>query len=344
MAKQRLLSATGVAAVLALLAACTVHKTEAPPLTGPSELGTSITVQVTPDVLTQDGASQSLVTITARNANGQPIANLPLRAEIMVNGAIADFGTLSAHNIVTDSSGRAQVTFTAPAAPAVNFDTGTIVSIAVTPSGSDFANANARTANIRLVPPGTSGLPPSPLRADFTAPSAAAGDSAVFTATVVDANGVDATSQVTRYSWTFGDGGTASGQTVTHTFTSPGSFPVTLTITDTLGRVATVSKTITVGQPNTGLGASFVFSPNPPQLTQPVHFDASTSTVNPPHRIVSYTWNFGEGTVTTTSSARIDFTYTLPRTYVVVLTVTDDTGQTKTTSQSITPTPVPQGG
>lgn len=341
MAKYRMLFGFGVAAALALLAACTVHKTEAPALTGPSELGTSITVQVTPDVLTQDGASQSLVTITARNANGQPIANLPLRAEILVNGAIADFGTLSAHNIVTDSSGHAQLTFTAPPAPAINVDNGTIVQIAVTPTGTDFANANARTADIRLVPPGTVGLPPSPLKADFTVPSATAGDSAVFTAIVVDATGANATNQVTRFAWSFGDGGTAIGQTVTHTFASPGNFPVTLTITDMLGRVAVVSKTVTIGQPNTGLSASFVFSPNPPQLGQPIHFDASTSTINPPHRIVSYTWNFGEGTVITTPNPRIDFTYTLPRTYVVVLTVTDDTGQTKTTSQSVTPGPIP---
>ena len=39
-----------------------------------------------PDVVTQDGASQSLVTITARDTNGQPLRNLSLRAEIAVNG------------------------------------------------------------------------------------------------------------------------------------------------------------------------------------------------------------------------------------------------------------------
>ena len=47
------------ATVVALVAvsACTMKKQEAPGLSGPSEFGTAITVTVTPDVITQDGAS-----------------------------------------------------------------------------------------------------------------------------------------------------------------------------------------------------------------------------------------------------------------------------------------------
>ena len=37
---------------------------------------------------------------------------------------------------------------------------------------------------------------------------------------------------ITSYQWTFGDGGTASGPTVTHTFAAPGQFTVSLTVTD----------------------------------------------------------------------------------------------------------------
>jgi len=56
----------GVAALIALVAGgCTMKNQAAPPLAGPSTFGTAITVSVTPDVLTQDGASQALVTITA---------------------------------------------------------------------------------------------------------------------------------------------------------------------------------------------------------------------------------------------------------------------------------------
>ena len=94
-------------AVTAIAAGCTMKKQEAPPLTGPSELGTSISVTVTPDILAQDGSSQSLVTITARDSNGLPLKNLSFRTEIQVAGVPLDFGSLSARNLVTDSNGRA---------------------------------------------------------------------------------------------------------------------------------------------------------------------------------------------------------------------------------------------
>jgi hypothetical protein len=60
-------SQSTVAALAAalLLSACTTKEQETPPLSGPSELSTAINISVSPDVLRQDGASQSLVTITA---------------------------------------------------------------------------------------------------------------------------------------------------------------------------------------------------------------------------------------------------------------------------------------
>ena len=54
-----------VAAALTLGSACTMKSQEAPPLSGPSEYATSIAIAASPDVLTQDGASQALVTVTA---------------------------------------------------------------------------------------------------------------------------------------------------------------------------------------------------------------------------------------------------------------------------------------
>ena len=117
--------------LLVSVASCTTHKTEIPALTGPSDVGTSLAVHVTPDTIFQDGASQSLVTVNAFDSNGQPLRNLPLRAEIRVNGIITDFGSLSARSIVTDQSGRATVTYTAPPAVPIQVGNGTIVAISV---------------------------------------------------------------------------------------------------------------------------------------------------------------------------------------------------------------------
>src|SRR5688500_4194910 len=158
--------ALGMVVGALLLGACTVKEQKTPPLTGPSELSTSINISVTPDTLSQDGASQSLVTITARDHNGQPLRNLPLQAAIAVNGVLTDFGTLSARSLVTDANGRATLTYTAPSAPAIAVDNGTVVQILVTPSGTDFGNATARFASIRLVPRGVI-VAPNNLTATF---------------------------------------------------------------------------------------------------------------------------------------------------------------------------------
>jgi len=57
---------------------------------------------------------------------------------------------------------------------------------------------------------------------------------------------------IVSYSWTFSNGGTATGPTVTHNFLAPSpagntqSFSATLTITDNVGHTNTVTKTFTV--------------------------------------------------------------------------------------------------
>ena len=42
------------------------------------------------------------------------------------------------------------------------------------------------------------------------------------------------------WSWKFGDGETANGSKVTHTYTRTGTFTVTLKVTDSVGRVGTL--------------------------------------------------------------------------------------------------------
>jgi DNA-binding beta-propeller fold protein YncE/PKD repeat protein len=49
------------------------------------------------------------------------------------------------------------------------------------------------------------------------------------------------------WDWDFGDGNTESGQTTTHPYPDPGIYKVTLTITDSLARKASISKAIDVG-------------------------------------------------------------------------------------------------
>jgi PKD repeat protein len=326
--------AAAIVTVAAGATACTVHKQSAPDLTGPSELGTSIVVQVSPDVLAQDGASQSLITVTARDANGQPVRNLSLRAQITVNGIIADFGTLSARNIVTDANGRATTMYTAPAAAGAAVDAGTLVSIDVTPIGSDFGNSTARSATIRLVPPNIV-IPPDGFKPLFTFTPTAPTDHQV-----VQFDASQSTSgpgnPITTYSWNFGDGGTASSGSAfaQHSFNSPGTFIVTMTIADAFGRSAQAVNPITISPGGVGLTADFVTSPSSPVSGQTVFFNAATSRAAPGTSIVSYDWNFGDGT--TGSGPTPTHAYTANGGYTVSLTVTDNQGHTAVKTTTIT--------
>jgi PKD repeat protein len=53
----------------------------------------------------------------------------------------------------------------------------------------------------------------------------------------------------TSYSWDFGDGGRATGQDVCHTFEQPGTYPVTLTVTDSAGTIHSETGHIEVEPP-----------------------------------------------------------------------------------------------
>lgn len=59
-------------------------------------------------------------------------------------------------------------------------------------------------------------------------------------------NSSDADGSIVSYAWNFGDGSTASGDAVAHTYTSAGTFTVTLTVTDDQGLTDTDSVVVNV--------------------------------------------------------------------------------------------------
>ncbi|MBA3639746.1 MAG: PKD domain-containing protein [Acidobacteria bacterium] len=313
----------------ALAAACTMKDQEAPPLTGPSEFGTSVNVQVTPDVLQQDGASQAVVAVTVYNSVGQPASGVPLRAEIRVNGQSVDFGTLSARSIVTGSDGRAPLVYTAPF---VSASVESIVEITATPIGTNYANAVGRNAVIRLVPTGVV-LPPSGLNPAFTfSPQAPSQGQGVFFDATTSA--APSNNPITQYRWDFGDGRTASGQTATHAFSNAASYFVRLTISDASGRSVSTTQTVTVGAGALPT-ASFTFGPTPVRANIPVNFNGTSSTAAAGRSIVSYRWEYGDGSPVE-SGAQVAHAFATAATYTVTLTVTDDVGRTHTTNRTVT--------
>jgi PKD repeat protein len=137
---------------------------------------------------------------------------------------------------------------------------------------------------------------------------------------------------IAGYAWNFGDGSTsASGPTTSHSYSATGTYTVTLTVTDTAGQKGTTSNTVVVGGAPV---ARFVISTQPGGIA---NFNASQSTAAAGHTIVTYAWNFGDNT--TGTGVTPTHTYGVG-TYTVVLTVTDDVGQTGTATGTVTVTPV----
>lgn len=214
-----------VLALAAVASACTVSDTQPPPLTGPSEMSLSLTITANPDVLSLDGASQSQITIEARDSNGQPAANIPLRVEIVADGQAVDFGTISARTLVTNSQGRATFTYTAPLS--ITGATPTL-SLSVTPTGTDAAAHIRRSITIRLVPPGVIAIGPTP-RFTFLPTNPAAFTDVRFDGSTSTAG---LGNSITGYVWDFGDGTSATGVTATHRYSASGTYLVKLTVTD----------------------------------------------------------------------------------------------------------------
>jgi PKD repeat protein len=59
---------------------------------------------------------------------------------------------------------------------------------------------------------------------------------------------------VASYTWSFGDGTTASGPNVGHIYANAGSYPVTLTVTDAVGNATTRTATTAVAAPLPAIG------------------------------------------------------------------------------------------
>ena len=267
------------ATALAVLVGCTVKDVDQPALAGPSTLGYSIVLATNTDTLIKDGVSTANIQITARNASGQEVTGRPLRAEIMVDGVVQDYGMLSTKSPVTGSTLR----YTAPAGSAIAMgNTAETVTIAVTPTDSgDYRGELVRQVDIRLVPQGII-MPTNPnlvAAFAFTPTAPLSFQIASFDATTSTNAGVSC-GQACSYSWNFGDGTTGTGQTTTHQFRSVSLFAVTLTVTDSRGATAMSTKSINVAPPEKP-DVDFTMSPQVGAFVgQPIFFNASVRNVS----------------------------------------------------------------
>ncbi len=143
----------------------------------------------------------------------------------------------------------------------------------------------------------------------------------------------DSDGTIQAYEWNFGDGNTATGMTVNHSYTSAGKYTVTLTVTDDSGDSDTDTVNVTVEEPQedtepptadagsdlaVGVGENFTL-------------DASSSADNV--GIVNYTWTIeGENY----HGVEVTHNFSTEGNYTVTLTVSDEAGNTDSDTVNIT--------
>jgi chitodextrinase len=131
----------------------------------------------------------------------------------------------------------------------------------------------------------------------------------------------DPDGRITRWAWDFGDGERERGATVTHRFLEPGVYQVRLSVRDNRGTTSNSSVLIEVAEFNQSPIAEMVCAPQTGEAPLLVVFDGSGSS-DEDGWIEGWSWDFGDGQVGYGSTA--SYRYSIPGTYTVVLTVTDD--------------------
>jgi PKD repeat protein len=147
---------------------------------------------------------------------------------------------------------------------------------------------------------------------------------------------------ILSYTWDFGDGSIANGQKVTHEYKQKaqgnGIYTVVLTVEymDLKSGARFDYETSTeVVIENELTAASFVANPSSGEVPLTVNFDAGSS-FDPDGEIVSYEWDFDEdGRYDDAVGEVVSYEFTQEGNYEVSLRVTDNNGESATTSQVI---------
>jgi parallel beta-helix repeat protein len=115
---------------------------------------------------------------------------------------------------------------------------------------------------------------------------------------------------ITSYAWDFGDGLSDTGQSVNHYYRAPGTYNVSLTITDSNNGTHVVSESVTLRPPEI-------------DVTYPDGYESLNRHFSTPNssRFKGYSWDYGDNTPTEPGSTQ-DHPYSTTGNYTVTLTLT----------------------
>jgi len=280
------------------------------------------TLTATGDTTVHVYASSGAYTITLTVSDGESSSSTSKVITVVNQAPIAEINSSNAVNKNANASYGGQLstdadydllTYSWDFGDGTPVVTGTIVEHAYTSSGnftvtltvSDGEASDSTSKNITV-------YNQVPVAVITAADSVNRNTSAVYDASLTtDANGDDLT-----YSWIFGDGTTATGVSVNHTYAASGSYMVLMTVSD--GEVSTnMSKLVTVlnQAPIAKISSADTINKNTTSV-----FDASLSS-DSNNDVLSYSWNFGDGV--TAIGINANHAYSTTGTYTVTLTVND---------------------
>ena len=134
------------------------------------------------------------------------------------------------------------------------------------------------------------------------------------------------------YAWTFGDGASGTGETPTHTYTSGGTYTVTLVVNDGSADSDPAADLVTISAVNDTPVADAGGPYNGAEGVA-VSFDGSGST-DADGDALTYSWSFGDGS--TGTGVAPSHTYASTGTYTVTLTVNDGTVDSSPSTAQVT--------
>ncbi|MCC7571870.1 MAG: PKD domain-containing protein [Candidatus Methanofastidiosum sp.] len=241
---------------------------------------------------------------------------------------------------VTKFDGSGTVNMPAGSTATVNFPTlilpegSTTVKATIDPANTiseenEANNERTQTLTVAASPTPTPSNNPPQANAG-TNKTAKVGQSVSFNGS----SSTDSDGTIISYAWDFGDGRSSAGSIVSHVYSSPGTYTVSLTVTDNSGATSTDTAIAIITEDST--------TPTPPATTnkppkadagsdikvkvgEAVHFDASKST-DSDGTITQYSWDFGDSRDSNEKEPL--HSYATPGIYKVTLVVTDNNGAT----------------
>ena len=163
-------------------------------------------------------------------------------------------------------------------------------------------------------------------------------------ATFTDTSTTEAGVNITNWAWDFGDGNTSTQQNPTHTYTSEGTYNVSLTITTDQSEVDSVTDSVAVSSNAPTANFDFIrtqslYSSISDGRATVKFFDLST---DPDGSIATTEWNFGDGSLTSTDSNPMHAYDDLSdaTTIDVTLTVKDNSNLTDSVTKTVTLSPL----